>query len=366
MVRYHKYVYIACPANLATGGPELLHQLGVELRNIGINVFMYYLGFDQTKYDNPVHDNYKAYYLPFVCQIEDSPSSLLILSETALNEIVNYEFLDCVIWWLSVDNVYVNFDLINQIYDSSSVLNRVFCKVLKCLARIPFFRYLYQKYPKFRVNSLINLTHQSSRFEHWAQSHYAMEFIKSKGVEKVKYISDYLRSEFIHQAQKVDISKKQEFIAYNPKKGLHFTQQIIRASAGGIKFIPIIDMTIEEVTELLSLAKVYIDFGNHPGKDRIPREAAMLGCCVVTGLDGSAKFNDDLPIPLDYKFAGNISDLPCIVEKLKFILANYDDCRLDFVQYKEFIMREQKLFVESVSTVFGVSSVKNINCNSFL
>lgn len=26
-------------------------------------------------------------------------------------------------------------------------------------------------------------------------------------------------------------------------------------------------------------AKVYIDFGFHPGKDRIPREAVMCGAC---------------------------------------------------------------------------------------
>lgn len=364
MVRAHKCVYIACPANFATGGPELLHQLGIELRNIGINVFMYYLGFNQTKYESPVHDNYKTYSLPFVCEIEDLSSNLLILSETALNEIVNYKFLDCVIWWLSVDNVYVNFDLINQIYNSSSILNRVFCKMFKYLTLIPVFRCLYQKYPKFRVNGLINLTRKSSRFEHWAQSHYAIEFIKSKGIEKVEYISDYLRLEFIHQAQKVDISKKQEVIAYNPKKGLEFTQQIIQATAGTIQFIPIIDMTIDEVKELLSVAKIYIDFGCHPGKDRIPREAAMLGCCVVTGLEGSARFNEDLPIPIEYKFVRDASEVPNIVAKLRFILANYESCLRDFMQYKEFIMHEQGLFVDSVGKLFGEECAERINCNS--
>lgn len=364
MIKFHKCVYIACYANFATGGPELLHQLGVELRNIGVSVFMYYLGFDQTQYASPVHDNYKTYSLPFVYEVDDSCRNLLILPETALNEVINYKFIDCVIWWLSVDNAYVHFDLINQIYNSSSILNRVFCKVLKCLALFSLFRHLYQKYPERRVSKLIDLTRKSSRFEHWAQSYYAIEFVKSNGVEKVEYISDYLRLEFIHQAQKVDISNKQEVIAYNPKKGLEFTQQIIQAAAGTMQFTPIVDMTIDEVKELLSVAKIYIDFGGHPGKDRIPREAAMLGCCVVTGLNGSARFKGDLPIPLEYKFACAASEVPRIVEKLQFILANYESCQRDFIQYQEFIMHEQELFIESISKVFGGTDARSINCNS--
>jgi hypothetical protein len=113
-------------------------------------------------------------------------------------------------------------------------------------------------------------------------------------------------------------------------------------------------MTIDEVKELLSVAKIYIDFGCHPGKDRIPREAAMLGCCVVTGLEGSARFNEDLPIPIEYKFVRDASEVPNIVAKLRFILANYESCKLNFTQYQEFIMHEQYLFVESVSKLFGV------------
>lgn len=50
-----------------------------------------------------------------------------------------------------------------------------------------------------------------------------------------------------------------------------------------LNFKPIINMTRDEVIRELQRAKVYIDFGNHPGKDRIPREAAILGCCAIVG-----------------------------------------------------------------------------------
>ena len=40
----------------------------------------------------------------------------------------------------------------------------------------------------------------------------------------------------------------------------------------------------------------------HPGKDRMPREAALLGCCILTSTLGSADFFDDVPIMSEYKF----------------------------------------------------------------
>ena len=60
-------------------------------------------------------------------------------------------------------------------------------------------------------------------------------------------------------------------------------------------------MTEREVEDCLSQAKVYIDFGGHPGKDRIPREAALCGCCVVTGRRGAAGNDVEVPINQSYK-----------------------------------------------------------------
>ena len=47
-------IYIACPANVATGGPELLHQLGYNLiKDLNIKAFMYYYNFDRTRFEKP-------------------------------------------------------------------------------------------------------------------------------------------------------------------------------------------------------------------------------------------------------------------------------------------------------------------------
>ena len=49
-------IYIMAPANIDTGGPKDLHQLGFELKNLGKKVFMYY--FPEGD-ENPINDNYK-------------------------------------------------------------------------------------------------------------------------------------------------------------------------------------------------------------------------------------------------------------------------------------------------------------------
>ena len=66
-------------------------------------------------------------------------------------------------------------------------------------------------------------------------------------------------------------------------------------------FIPIQGMSSIEVANLLESAKIYIDFGNHPGKDRLPREAVLSGCCIITNSKGSAKNSVDICISKKYK-----------------------------------------------------------------
>ena len=46
----------------------------------------------------------------------------------------------------------------------------------------------------------------------------------------------------------------------------------------------------------------YIDFGPHPGMDRLPREAALAGCIVITNREGAAAHDEDVPLPPEYKF----------------------------------------------------------------
>jgi glycosyltransferase involved in cell wall biosynthesis len=112
-------------------------------------------------------------------------------------------------------------------------------------------------------------------------------------------------------------------------------------------------MTPAQVGEHLRMAKVYIDFGNHPGKDRIPREAALSGCCVITGRNGSAAYQKDVPIPENYKFYDGIKQADEIIEMIRSIFNNYEKVNIDFDSYRTIIRKEKETFTKDVKNIFG-------------
>lgn len=183
------------------------------------------------------------------------------------------------------------------------------------------------------------------------QSHYALNHLVNKEINKenIFYLSDYLNINFIKAEAK--LSNKDNIVVYNPKKGFNFTKKIINY-AKDVNFIPIVNMTRHEVIETLQRAKVYIDFGNHPGKDRIPREAAILGCCVITNKRGSAAFYDDVPIPEGYKFEDKDENIPLIINKIKDCFEYFEERYKDFDYYRILIKQEPQNFIEDLKRLY--------------
>mgnify|MGYP001474768231 CR=1 FL=1 len=339
-------VYVAAPANLATGGPELLHQLAYHLRNnLKIDAYMYYFNANDTY---PVHPEYKCYHNPFVKEIKDDEKNILILPEvfTECKIFNNCLKIRKCLWWLSIDNFYINI-LLNV--KTNFFLSRTVNKLFKVLFRRSLID--INKKVMFKAKKFDLLHYIDSNWLHLVQSVYAFNHLLTKNIpkDKIFYLSDYLNEDFLKT--QTDLAQKQNIIVYNPQKGFAFTDRILK-KAKDIKFIPIINMTREEVIKTLQRAKVYIDFGNHPGKDRIPREAAILGCCVITGKRGSAAFYDDVPIPEEYKFEDKKENIPAIIAKIKDCLENYDERYNDFNNYRDVIKQEPKKFLDDLNKIF--------------
>ena len=138
---------------------------------------------------------------------------------------------------------------------------------------------------------------------------------------------------------------------YNPRKGQDFTDQLI-AAAPDLHWAAIENMTPEQVQQLLAQAKVYIDFGTHPGKDRIPREAAISGCCVLTDRRGAAKFFKDVPIAERYKFADTAEEIPAILTRIRQVMRDYATAIQDFADYRAEIRQQRQQFEREVDSVF--------------
>jgi len=345
-------IFIACPANTATGGPELLHQLAYHLRkDLSIDAYMYYYNFDENKFKNPVHREYEKYDNPFVTklnEIEDNKKNIIIVPEIqeGINLLQHFKNIRKGVWFLSVDNYYLS-----KLTKKDFFIRRALNKITKIFFGKPLINFditseeilmkLVEKYD-YKKDPLLKL----SDF-YMFQSYYAFEHFKE--LDPKYYLSDYLNKSFLET--KTDLSKKENTAAYNPKKGSSFTKKII-SSAKDIKFVPLINMSRDEVIKTLQKAKVYIDFGNHPGKDRIPREAAILGCCVITGKRGSAAFFEDVPIPDEYKFDDKEENIPKIIDRIKDCFDNFDERYKDFEYYREFIKKEPSKFIDDLRKIF--------------
>ncbi|MBP8959039.1 MAG: hypothetical protein KBG40_01250 [Bacteroidales bacterium] len=341
-------IYIVAPANKATGGPELLHQLAYHLRvNLKINTYMYYI---PDNYSSPMHFEYQQYNNPFVREIENKEKNILIVPEiaNAISILKKYSNIRKCIWWLSIDNFYISQILDNRM---NFFLYRIINKIWKILFNKQLIDVNNIIYKKFDFKSMKLPTEIINASIHLVQSFYALNNIVDKGIPKNKifFLSDYLNKQFLEV--ETDMSQKQNVVIYNPNKGYEFTKKIIN-QAKDIKFVPILNMTRQQVIENLQKAKVYIDFGNHPGKDRIPREAAILGCCVITSKSGSAAFYEDVPIPEEYKFDDKEENISKIVNKIKECFENFDKRYKDFCYYREIIKQEPQKFIEDLNNIF--------------
>ncbi len=295
---------ISCPY-YETGGPEALHQLCDAINNNGGEAYIWYHG---EKYDKP-HPAYAHYNIKLIEDLIDEDGYNIVFPESDGRLVPNIKQSQIYFWWLSANNeVLINNDF------------------------------------EYYGNSF-----QNSNIIHLYQSYWALYHLWNK--EAIKYLPlfDFINDNFIKQSLS-NTSSKEDIVCFNPKKGYEYTSQIINLLPQ-VKFIPLINMSRDQVIDTLKKSKIYIDFGYHPGKDRFPREAALMNNIVISGFRGSAMFYNDMPIdPLKYKF--NIEDMVSAANGIKEYLHNYDKQIKDFDSYKNIILNQKEEFANQVKQIF--------------
>ncbi len=298
--------YILCPAEMETGGPELAHQLCHTLMKQGHQAYMYYMRSGQAEpVDVDASEKYLKYDTAHVtCMLEMKLDSIVIVPEGLTDWMKVIPAGRKVVWWMSVDN-----------YISTT-----------------------------QEKDLQYLEKEAEY--HLVQSYYAKDYLlkyTNISEDRILYLSDYIGDcfgQFIFPVQ-----YRQNIVLYNPKKGFKDLYPLMSVIEG-IKWVPLKDMTEEQMVVMMQAAKAYVDFGPHPGKDRIPREAASCGCCVVTNKKGSAAFYEDVPILDQYKFEDVPASYLEIAVLLKDICENYEAHFQNFEGYRQFIAGEKAKFLD--------------------
>ncbi|MCR5106818.1 MAG: HAD-IIIC family phosphatase [Lachnospiraceae bacterium] len=320
----YKKIYVICGAYYKTGGTEALHQLVYHINETGGNAFIVYIRIREgLPLCNPAFTDYVKDNCLTEDDIEDEEDNLIIIPEGYPQYHNRYKKAVRMLWWLSVENFEGIYGFRDEEIDK---MHREFKETVTM---------------------------------HLVQSEYARDYLLKKGVksEKIMHLADYINSSYLEDLRTADDAQREDIILYNPRKGAESVNNIMKA-AGDLKFVAIENMSNEEVKALMHRAKVYMDFGNHPGKDRIPREAAMCSCIVITGRHGAAAFKEDICIPDEYRMDENETTAQEITQKLREVLADYSEKRKDFDKYRLLIASEKAEFVADIKKIFFSLDIK--------
>ena len=349
--------YIVCPSNNDTGGPKDLHQLALELKSLGKKVFIYYYPINQNI---KIHENYKIFNLPFVDKIQDSERNILIVPETnqAISISKQYKKIQKILWWLSLDFFFItsfnqnNSKFLKLIIKFPYELICIFNNITKnYFGNMSFSKYLKIIYLKFPFMNFVKLRDFKINL---SQSMYQYKVLNSKNV-KSELLFDYIRDEYFYARKDVLLKDKKNIICYNPSKSSSFMKRIIDSNPK-IKFVRLENYSMNEVIEILSSSKIYIDFGFHPGVDHLPREAAILKNCVITNKEGSAFYPEAVSIDEKFKFDEKNENLKKISEKIDKIFNNFDDELKEFDDYVDQLKDEKINFKKQVLNIFDKPS----------
>lgn len=326
------HIYILCPANLSTGGPEELHQLGAQLKSIGKNVSMHYYHYESDQNSTPVHNDYKKYNIPYSFKVENSKDNIVIFPETYTYKLWDSKFSQTqkVVWWLSVTFYLKTLENIKKRFEKK---------------KFYFIKKYFKNYPIPTIDRL-----KSPDISHIAHSFFSIDFLKNSNINPIGQIAGYMDEIFLEDDNWQE--QKENIIIYNAKKNGDYLEKIKKKSPH-LTWVALQNMTLDEIVMWMKKAKIYIDFGFHPGREKMPREAVLLNCCLISGKQGSAKFKEDIPIRDEYHFDETDENIPLIISKLEECLDDFQNKVKDFADYKAQVSSDLLIFEKSVNEIFN-------------
>lgn len=297
-------IVVICPADVVTGGPEASHQLVAMANDIAPDRgYVCYHPFDEA---HSPPETYRPYDTP-VIRRGDIPADALVVIPEIWPEMIDSFPQRCGFWWLSVDNFW-DFGT-----DSAEVKTETMRKAAVQLA----------------------------------QSEYARGYVAKKfGLESLM-LTDYINTSFRDAAEVVKCPR----VAVNPAKGKHLID-VFTEWYPDIEIIELTNMSREEVATELAASSIYIDFGHHPGRDRMPREAALSGVVVITTNTGAAANHVDMPINRWYK----VSTMEEIGERVHEVFVDLPRHVAAQAHYRDVVQGQRDVFRREVQQLLDFAA----------
>jgi hypothetical protein len=306
-------IFIVCPAGVRTGGPHSLHQLCGRLRDVGHDASLVYVRSAEVRdaliqgrpwttciVREPTAPSYPEYAIRQADAIEDDPRHVLIVPERAPEMAEAFSRIQKAIWWLSTQ---------------AAPISRSAGPPDAC---------------------------------HLCQSVAVADLLRARGLDNVFMLESYA-------VLRPTGAPKRPQVAFNPAKGHELTSRIV-ACAPDVTFVPLAGMTDDAIASTLSESMLYIDFGHHPGRDRLPREAVLAGCALLVANTGTVAVFADMPIPRRYKIDPADADPRAIADRIRVMLRRFPHDLGDFQMFRRLVEDERARFERHVHILFGPSA----------
>ena len=361
--------YVACPLGDRTGGPEALALLVASIRARGFEAFLIPMARFRGRKPHPEYD---VYDYALADRMPKSSDAHLVLTE--VSPIESYRELeqtaDSHVWmmWLSVNHSPIpraRYFAANQgscsflppggdpsslpanwwPHDDRPLSNGAAKTVREAIRRhrggglaaargIPT-EAVSIAYAERVVRRPINFG---------TQSFYGRGFISTELGRESFMLTDYPRIPRIASQR-----RDPNLVLYNGAKG-RWKIPDLEQRLPNVNFRPIQGMSFTEVAEALSRASLYVEIGNLPGRDRLPREAANFETPTVLLARGAGYCWDDFPLGERYRipYTEDWADLmaPVIQEALD------DPKEIARVQepFREWVAGERTLYEDSLDS----------------
>jgi hypothetical protein len=327
-------VSVYYPRGVRTGGPEALHQLVDTLRSLGCDAALVPMPGTQGR---PRVPEYAGYDAPERSTCARGPRDAVVTPEVWVPRRAVTGEATWFCWWLSVDNSPIFMDGRRRTHEQVSprpagaVLRGVPRRVLRALAAPARRR---------RLATAV----------HVAQSVYAHDVVARELGVAVSMLSDYVP---VPTAPALARRGGPPVVAFNPAKGGELVARVADRLTTPVRWLPIERMSPDEVVDALNASDVYLELGHLPGKDRMPREAALRGAVTLVAARGAGANPRDFPVPDAHRIPTAPDLVTSAVRALEDVLADVGAHALRQADFRAQVAQERPRFVGEARACFG-------------
>ena len=323
----HKY-YIFIPANKCSGGPEALHQLVYYMRKIGLDAYAVYYEYSGFVCAKPI-TRYEQYGVTAVVysDIEDKIENYIIAPENAPWCLNGFKKAKKCIWWLGVKA--------SQLHEAGL-----------------FYRMIYWK-RRLLGQSILearNMLFNPEKCLHLCGSKFAFEYVKQKFPKSVvEYLVEPISLDFLMINNIFMYGEKEDIVLYNPSKPSKIMEALLERKR--FNYIPLKGFLPEKLAEYYKKAKLYVDFGEFGGPERMPKEAVYFGCNILVANHNAANNDFDVAIPNKYK-VDDCETVEQVEIRIEEMLLHYKDQTNDFLLFKAKVDGLEENFIKQLKKIF--------------